>query len=281
MREFPIPKYEKKYEKIVKLLDSLDRKIDLNNELISNIDDSLNEIYNYWFLDFNFPDENNLPYKHNGGKMKHCEELQIDIPECWNINNLENKILLKKGISYTSKDIEKKAGVPMLNLANIDRTRNLRIDELKFYNGNVSEDKKVYPDDLLIACTDLTRNADIVGSPILVPNYYTEYAYTMDLCKLQILSDDIDKYYLYMNLRTEFYHNYIKYFASGTNVLHLDIDGLYWYNMIIPSIDIQRKFSKVADNMLHQRNELILESLKTNSLKNKLLPLLMNEIIKM
>ena len=88
--------------------------------------------------------------------------------------------------------------------------------------------------DLLIACTDMTRNADIVGSPILVPNDGQEYTYSMDMAKIFPTTKALNKYYLYMLLRTEFYHNYIKKWASGTNVLHLNLDGLDWYKTWIP-----------------------------------------------
>ena len=76
----------------------------------------------------------------------------------------------------------------------------------ELYNVN----KEVHCGDMLIACTDLTRNADIIGSPILVPNDNDKYIYSMDLAKLMVTGNQINPLYLYMTLRTDFYHNYIK-----------------------------------------------------------------------
>ena len=83
-----------------------------------------------------------------------------------------------------------------MNLACIDKTGFYREGELKFFSGNYSEADKVYPNDMLVACTDLTRNADIIGTPILVPSGAEFYLYTMDLAKLTPKAN-IDKMFLW------------------------------------------------------------------------------------
>lgn len=105
--------------------------------------------------------------------MVYNKILKRNIPVGWRVEQLKGKLKFQRGISYTSKDIADNIGVPMINLACIGIDRNYRDGELKYTNGKIKEllDKE----DLLIACTDLTRNADIIGSPILVPsdNLYT------------------------------------------------------------------------------------------------------------
>ena len=102
----------------------------------------------------------------------------------------------ERGISYSSEEIKDNSGVPMMNLACIDKTGFYREGELKFFSGNYSEADKVYPNDMLVACTDLTRNADIIGTPILVPSGAEFYLYTMDLAKLTPKAN-IDKMFLW------------------------------------------------------------------------------------
>ena len=188
----------KEQDKIEYILTALDNKIELNNKMNSELENMAKTIYDYWFLQFEFPNDEGKPYKSSGGKMIWNEELKKEIPEGWEVNKLEKYIKLERGISYTSKNIENKLGIPMINLASIDINKNYRPNELKFYEGKYNSQKEVFFGEMLIACTDLTRNADIIGSPILVPNDKEKYIYSMDLVKINLTDININPYYLYM-----------------------------------------------------------------------------------
>lgn len=261
---------------IVAILKSIDKKIENNNKINEELESMAKTIYDYWFLQFEFPNEEGKPYKSNGGKMVWNEELKREIPEGWEVETLEKNISLVKGISYKSKNIESNEGIPMINLASIDINRNYKPNELKYFKGNYKEEKEVKFNDMLIACTDLTRNADIIGSPVLVDNLYDKYLYSMDLAKLNVVSNKFNKYYLYMTLRTDFYHKYIKGYASGTNVLHLDVNGILWYKVYIPNGYIQNKFGEIIKNIHEKKSQLSKENQELTSLRDFLLPLLMN-----
>ena len=94
--ELPIPSIEKQKE-IVKEYHILVDRIDLNNQLITKLEETAQAIYKQWFVDFEFPDEKGLPYKSNGGEMVWCEELEKEIPEGWKYINLNSKINYKYG----------------------------------------------------------------------------------------------------------------------------------------------------------------------------------------
>ena len=262
--------------KVSNLLDNLNNKIETNNKTIQALESLAKTIYDYWFLQFEFPNEEGKPYKSSGGKMDWNDELKREIPEGWRYEELQSKICLTKGISYTSKNIVTGEGIPMINLASIDINRNYKPNELKYFDGDVNESKKCKTFDLLIACTDLTRNADIIGSPILVTNDYDEFTYSMDLVKLETHDNNLNPMYLYGTLRTDFYHNYIKGFASGTNVLHLNTKGIEWYKCVIPTMNIQNKYSDLIKNIHLKKCELIKENQELASLRDFLLPMLMN-----
>ncbi len=262
--------------KIAKIYNELSNKIDLNNKINAELESMAKTIYDYWFLQFEFPNEEGKPYKSSGGKMVWNEELKREIPEGWEVDTLEKHIQLTKGISYTSKNIEAGAGIPMINLASIDINRNYKPNELKFYDGEYNSKKEVHFGDMLVACTDLTRNADIIGSPVLVPNDKEKYLYSMDLAKLKVSDNKFNPLYLYMTLRTNFYHNYIKGFASGTNVLHLNTDGISWFKTYMPCKDIQDKFAAIIEKCHTKKCQIIKENQELVSLKEFLLPLLMN-----
>lgn len=271
---FLLPKEQQ--NNIAELLGVLDKKIILNNKTNDELEKMVKTLYDYWFVQFDFPDENGKPYKSSGGKMVYNNKLKVKIPNNWNADEIKNKISFDRGISYTSKDIESSEGLPMINLASINTKRGYRPNELKFYSGKYNDNKLVIKNDMLIACTDLTRNADIIGSPILVPAECEKYLYSMDLAKLNILSSKLKKMYLYMTLRTDFYHNFIKWYASGTNVLHLDLAGIKYYPIVIPTDEIQEKFEQAILPLIEMQHKILNETQKLVELRDWLLPMLMN-----
>ena len=75
-------------KQIGQLLFDIDRKIEINRAINHNLEAMAKQLYDYWFVQFDFPDEEGKPYKSSGGKMKYCEELQIEIPDEWNVCRL-------------------------------------------------------------------------------------------------------------------------------------------------------------------------------------------------
>lgn len=272
---FKIPKKDYQ-DKIVKLLSSLDKKIEANIKILGLLEEELKLIYDKWFLQFDFPTNSGKSYKESNCKMKWNERFKMDIPIDWEVVELEGYIDFEKGISYTSDDIKSGEGIPMINLASIDVNLSYRPEQLKYFNGTVSEEKKVMKNDMLIACTDLTRNADIIGCPIFVPDNFTLFTYSTDLVKVIIQGEKLLPEFLYSTLRTPFYHNYIKGFATGTNVLHLDTDGIKWYPVILPPKKIQEEYGEIVKGNIKKQNVIIRENEKLKNYRDFLLPLLMN-----
>ena len=79
-----------------------------------------------------------------------------------------------------------------------------------------------------------------------------------------------------MTLRTEYYHNFIKKYASGTNVLHLNLDGLNWYTMWLPPLRLQYQFGDIINKIQAKKNEVLYENNQLAYLRDWLLPMLMN-----
>ena len=260
-------------QKIAAILSSLDDKITLNKKINAKLEAMAKRLYDYWFVQFDFPNSEGNPYKSSGGKMVWNEVLKREIPEGWEVKSVSDVIEpIERGISYTSDNIIDDNGIPMLNLACYDKQGEYRFGEFKFFSGNIFN--KVYPFEMFIACTDMTQNADIIGRPIFAPTEYNEYVYSMDLAK--ITPKLISKMYLYYTLRTDFYHKYIKPFASGTNVKHLNINGIERYPIPIPKKDIQDKYEELIITIKEKQQENLKEIQKLTSMRDRLLPLLMN-----
>lgn len=85
--EFKVP--DKKYQdKIAGILSAIDKKIELNNKINAELEAMAKTLYDYWFVQFDFPDENGKPYKSSGGKMVYNEALKREVPEGWEIGSL-------------------------------------------------------------------------------------------------------------------------------------------------------------------------------------------------
>ncbi|WP_313467645.1 restriction endonuclease subunit S [Streptococcus parasuis] len=83
-----VPKIQEQ-EKIANLLMKLDQKIALNNYINEELEAMAKMLYDYWFVQFDFPDENGKPYKFSGGKMVYNDQLKREIPEGWGVARLD------------------------------------------------------------------------------------------------------------------------------------------------------------------------------------------------
>lgn len=115
IRNLPIlvPKEQGVKEKIVNTISCIDSKIELNNRINVELEAMAKTLYDYWFVQFDFPDANGKPYKTSGGKMIYNPTLKREIPEGWADCQLGGHITFRRGISYKSGDIQDD-GVPFI-----------------------------------------------------------------------------------------------------------------------------------------------------------------------
>lgn len=88
-----------KQRKMVSILSKIDDKIEINNQINQELEDMAKILYDYWFVQFDFPDQNGNPYKSSGGKMVYHPELKREIPEGWGVEKLENVANITMGQS--------------------------------------------------------------------------------------------------------------------------------------------------------------------------------------
>ena len=265
-------------KKVVHVLSALDSKIELNNLINAELEAMAKTLYDYWFVQFDFPDKNGKPYKTSGGKMVWNEELKREIPEGWEVKLLGSEIEIQRGISYTSKEINGD-GIPMISLNSFNLDGTYKPEGIKKYSGKYTDKNITLPGDLLIAATDVTRNADIIGRAILVPDYYSEdLVFSMDIAK--IISKNIPSSFLMMLFNSNHYHNYIKWYASGTIVLHLNLDGTKRYNIEMPPKELLQKYDALYQPIAQRIYKTAIENQKLTELRDWLLPMLMNGQVK-
>ncbi len=271
----PVIKPELPVQKSIgNVLSVLDSKIEVNNKINAELEAMANLVYNYWFIQFDFPDKEGNPYKSSGGKMVWHEELKREIPQGWDVKELGEEIEVQRGLSYTSNEI-KDRGIPMINLNSFNLNGTYKHDGVKPYSGKYTTKNIANPGDLLIAATDVTRNADIIGKAILVPDYYDDdLVFSMDIAK--IMSINIPASFLMQLFNSKHYHNYIKWYATGTLVLHLNLDGVKRYKTEIPPVSLLERFDTLYTEIGNRIYKTAEENQKIAELRDWLLPLLMN-----
>ena len=114
--EFFIHENKETQQKIAKILSDIDDKIEVLHQINDNLAELAKTIYDYWFVQFDFPDENGKPYKTSGGKMLYNEVLKREIPEGWEVKKLGE--ILKKNettIKINAKDYLSSGSIPIID----------------------------------------------------------------------------------------------------------------------------------------------------------------------
>ncbi len=235
-------------DNIVDILSTLDKKIINNEEIISKLKMMVETIYDYWFLQFEFPNEEGKPYNSSGGKMVWNEELQQEIPEGWGSAKLKDVIVENPKSKIKVGDVKNIGEVPFFTSgAEILSTNDSIVSGLNCY-------------------LNTGGNAD-------VKYYYGEASYSTDTwC---ITAEDGMKYILPFIL-DKIKPSMDKVFFQGTGLRHLQKNLLREYSLCIPDNDVLKKFEKIARDIFVQQHSLLAENRKLESLKGFLLPLLMN-----
>ena len=115
--------------KIVNILDSIDTRIDINIKTINVLESMAKTLYDYWFVQFDFPDANGHPYKTSGGKMEWNETLSREIPAGWEVGRLADYCSLQRGVTYGKGD---STNIPQDGYEPILRANNIQNHELNF-----------------------------------------------------------------------------------------------------------------------------------------------------
>jgi type I restriction enzyme, S subunit len=235
---------EKTLEKIVNILSSLDAKIELNNRINTELEAMAKTLYDYWFVQFDFPNAEGKPYKSSGGAMVWSEALKREIPAGWGVKELSNVIEIKYG-----KDHKK------LNLGVIP----------VYGSGGIMRyaDKAIYDDEsILIPRKGTLSNLFYLNKPFWSVD-------TMFFSKMKIVH--IGKYLFYylhsLNLAS---------LNAGTAVPSLTTEILNRLMITVPSSNILKEFNDILTPAFEMKEQNIKENQQLSTLRDWLLPMLMN-----
>ena len=253
--DIPVPPKEIQ-QKIASILSSLDKKIQLNNKTNNNLHELLKGIYDDWFEKYNYP---------NSNQSKHIN---------WKRDRLGNYLKVERGLSYKGKFLRDE-GTPMVNLGNVMPNGVFRIEKNKYYTGDYKEKVTANVGDIVIANTDMTQNREVLGTPVIIPPIYEDkIIYSHHIYGLKNLK--LPKLFVFYSLLKPKFRNLAGGSATGTTVLALPKEVIEDYEIVIPDEETLNSFTELAEKIQKRRENIILENIKLEQLRDTLLPKLMN-----
>lgn len=286
LRKFPVffPINGIEMSSVIQILDSLQDKIEINQQTNKTLEKIGQVLFKHWFVDFEFPfdftqdkpNEEGKSYKSSGGEMVDSE--LGEIPKGWEAGRLGDFIDVERGLSYKGKFLVEENGLPMVNLGTMAAFSGFIYDGLKYYSGEYKERNLVRPGDIVIANTDITQKRDVLGSPAIVPAdlgsdkiLFTHHIYVVRK------KSDLPNFFLYFLLQTKEYKERVRGFATGTTVLALPDDAILDLRFaILPGKDILSMFNSIIGQLMRKKAINNLQNRNLASIRDSLLPRLMS-----
>lgn len=252
--------------KISKFLSILDKKIALNTRMNAELEAMAKQLYDYWFVQFDFPDENGKPYKSSGGKMVWNEKLKREIPEGWKVSTYGDVFDVKIGgtPSTTEKGFWENGTIHWLNSG-----------EVQNFPVNDSE-KKITKLAIKNSSTEFLPRGSVL---ISITRYLRVTVLNIDACINQSVAgfaetDDYKYAYTYFSLSAEVPR--LMALRSGAQQPHINKETVENTPLLLPPLTVLKDYYKNANplfSLLIKKSE---ETKKLTHFRDTLLPMLMN-----
>lgn len=266
LNSFPVPKIPLSEQKqIGEIFSSLDKKIELNRQINQNLEAMAKQLYDYWFVQFDFPDEDGKPYKSSGGKMIWNEKLKKMIPKEWtnaNIYQLAN--ISKESVNPQAQpnDLFKHYSLP-----EYDKTRT----HAEEYGADIQSAKFVVTNDCI-----LVSKLNPWTSRVICGNKESNQICSTEFVVWKPISMRT-KGFLFMLAKSAKFIEYCTQGATGTSHSHRRINPELMMKYEFPyNSEIAMKFSIFIENIIEQLHTNITQLKVLTKQRNELLPLLIN-----
>jgi type I restriction enzyme, S subunit len=261
--EFELP--SKKHQEIVgKILFSIDSKIELNNRINVELEAMAKILYNYWFVQFDFPDINGNPYKTSGGMMVWNEELKIEIPRGWESGELSDIANITMGQSPPGESYNEE-GEGMIFFQGCTDFGNRFPIVRKFTTQPTRFAKE---GDILLSvrapvgAINIAKENCCIGRGLAALN-------SKDNCIAYLLE-------IMINLKQIFDRRNV----DGTTFGSITKDDLFSLKVVKPHKEILKQYQQKLNPAFQMQNKIELENQKLIELRDWLLPMLMNGQVK-
>lgn len=255
-------------EKIANILSNIDDKIENNNKISAKLEQMAKLIYDYYFVQFDYPDENGKPYKSSGGAMKYNEILKREIPINWEVQSIAKNNLtktIKPGVSF----FEHKIYLATANVIN----SNITDGNIITYENRESR-ANMQPTLNSVWFAKMKNSIKHIFVPKNAKWFIDKYILSTGFYGLQCEENSFS--YIYSVIKSDFFEkrkNILAHGATQEAVNQTDLQLLYF---LIPENEVLKKYNNLIYNSLEQINNILKENQKLSSLRDFLLPMLMN-----
>ena len=259
MAEIPIllPKLEEQ-RCIADILSSFDDKIELNRRINDNLEQQAQALFKSWFVDNSNPN--------------------------WQETSLSEVASFVGGYSYTGEELTDCSNIAMATIKNFGRNGGFKADGFKEINPSAKLKECHYANlfDILVAHTDLTQNADVIGNAELLLTYgkYNSIIFSMDLVKVLPKETFPYRFLLAAMLKNKLFKGHSLGYVNGTTVLHLSKKALPDFEIRKPSDSESKMMDEVLASYYKRMAELLQENDRLISLRDTLIPKLMSGKLK-
>ncbi len=281
---FLLPPIEEQ-QQIAETLQSLDDKIEQNRRTGRKLEELARAVFKAWFVDFEpvkakaagataFP---GMPPETFAALPKTLKDSPLGpVPQGWEISLLGDEIRIVKGRSYKSTELQE-SRTALVTLKSIERGGGYRPDGLKPYVGVYKPDQILNAGDLVIAFTDLTQDAAVVGKPAIVrrDERFDILVASLDLGIVRPCGR-LGIAYLYCLCKTEDFQRHVYGHTNGSTVLHLGKVGVPTYPIALPNTSTLSAFDMFAAPLFDMMFASEAESVKLATLRDYLLPRLLS-----
>lgn len=266
----------KEQERIATILNSIDLKIANNTAISSDLEAMAKLLYDYWFVQFDFPDESGKPYKSSGRKMVWNEKLKREIPEGWEVEALSHYCSFEngdRGSNYPSGDDFIPEGIPFvaggaLKEHEIDYNELRYISEEKYHSLRAG---KANRGDILMT---------LRGS--LAKCVYSPFE-RMAIASALVITrpkNGVSREYLHRVLISDYYVQLLNNYDNGSVQANLSVDTVKSFPILFPGKTVMDIFTRNIEVLEAQEAMLRDENHQLASLRDFLLPMLMNGQVK-
>ena len=270
--DFLIPDFEEQ-KKIANILSAIDDKISLNNQINQELEAMAKTLYDYWFVQFDFPDQNGNPYRSSGGKMVYNPELKREIPEGWGVETLrdfESKIITGKTPSRANSD-NFGGEIPFITIGDIRGNTFIysTSESLTDLGASVQQNKYLPKGSLCVSCIATVGE---IG-------FTTEWSHTNQQINSIVFEDKTHRYYLYFALKN-YFENAKASAKTGNTFANMNKEDFSGIRIILSSKEIKNYFHEISEPYFAQIKCLQGENQELTQLRDWLLPMLMNGQVK-
>ena len=255
-------------KQIGKTLSALDRKIEINKWINDNLEAMAKQLYDYWFVQFDFPNEKGKPYKSSGGAMAYNERLKREIPVGWQcccVNNLceINKKAISKGEYHHIEYLD----TGSITQGYINHTEYYRVDAAPSRAQRKVEDltiiySSVRPKLLHYGVLSMPKENFIVSTGFITLDAKNKI---MALMVYYFLTSDIVTRYLASIADT-----------AVSSYPSINPEDVAYLDVVLPNKDTIKKFNDIVEPMFRKMSKLRNEIAVLTKQRDELLPLLMN-----